>query len=128
MPTKDPDTKGRTGNQTHDYIVSVTTTSRLASEEYAYTPNQAAADSLQVLEANRRRFYRAHLPSFPRKRESTPGPIATPKTTGVLDSGLRRNDGGGIYAPIDSRRLTGSGCWPGVDSRFRGNDDRWAQE
>ena len=97
MPTKDPDTKGRTGNltETHDYIVSVTATSRLASEGYAYAPNQAAADSLQVLEANRRRFYRARLPSFPRKRESTPGPIATPKTAGVLDSGLRRNDGGG---------------------------------
>ena len=25
--------------------------------------------------------------SFPRKRESTPGPIATPKATGALDSG-----------------------------------------
>ena len=31
--------------------------------------------------------------SFPRKRESTPRPIATPGLTGVLDSGLRRNDG-----------------------------------
>ena len=34
------------------------------------------------------------LPSFPRKRESTPRPIDTPAPTGVLDSGLRRNDGG----------------------------------
>ena len=83
MPTKDPDTKGRTGNltETHDYIVSVTTTSRLASEEYAYAPNQVAADGLQVLEANRRRFYRAHLPSFPRKRES-PGLSSWPRRPG----------------------------------------------
>ena len=74
---------------------SLSATSRLASEEYAYAPNQVAADGLQVLEANRRRFYRRPLPSFPRKRESTPGPIAAPKPTGVLDSGLRRNDGAG---------------------------------
>ena len=36
------------------------------------------------------------VPSFPRKRESTPRPIVTPGITGVLDSGLRRNDGGGV--------------------------------
>ena len=35
-------------------------------------------------------------PSFPRKRESIPRPIATPRHTGVLDSGLRWNDGGGM--------------------------------
>ena len=35
------------------------------------------------------------LPSFPRKRESTPRPIATPGYAGVLDSVRRRNDGGG---------------------------------
>ena len=35
------------------------------------------------------------IPSFPRKRESTPRPIAKPGTTGVLDSGRRRNDGMG---------------------------------
>ena len=34
-------------------------------------------------------------PSFPRKWESTPRPIDTPGLTGVLDSGLRRNDGRG---------------------------------
>ena len=33
------------------------------------------------------------IPSFPQKRESTPRPIVTPGYTGVLDSGLRRNDG-----------------------------------
>ena len=46
--------------------------------------------------------------SFPRKRESTPRPFATPGYTGVLDSGLRRNDGmgrqrmvmdGGVWIP-----------------------------
>ena len=47
-----------------------------------------------------------------------PRPIAAPNLAGVLDSGLRRNDGmaGGLAA----------GCWRwgcrGVDSRFRGND------
>ena len=40
-------------------------------------------------------FIPTPTPSFPRKRESTPRPIATPGTTGVLDSGLRRNDGVG---------------------------------
>ena len=74
MPTKDPDTKGRIGNQTHDYIVSVTATSRWASEEYAYAPNQVAADGLPVLEANRRRFYRAHLPVIPAKAGIHPRP------------------------------------------------------
>ena len=62
---------------------------------------------------------RSSPPSFPRKRESTPRPIAAPGLTGVLDSGRRRNDG-----------LGGGGCWAyfnysrirGVDSRFRGND------
>ena len=34
------------------------------------------------------------ISSFPRKRESTPRHCATPRRTGVLDSGLRRNDGG----------------------------------
>ena len=34
-------------------------------------------------------------PSFPRKRESTPRPFRSSGPTGVLDSGLRRNDGGG---------------------------------
>ena len=34
-------------------------------------------------------------PSFPRKRESTPHHTDTPRYTGGLDSGLRRNDGGG---------------------------------
>ena len=38
-------------------------------------------------------------PSFPLSRESTPRPTATPKATGVLDSGLRRNDGGGLPSP-----------------------------
>ena len=33
-------------------------------------------------------------PSFPRNRESTPALSDTPGRTGVLDSGLRRNDGG----------------------------------
>ena len=31
--------------------------------------------------------------SFPRKRESTPRRTATPEYAGILDSGLRRNDG-----------------------------------
>ena len=35
-------------------------------------------------------------PSFPRKRESTPRPIATPGLPGVLDSGAGRNDGGAV--------------------------------
>ena len=38
-------------------------------------------------------------PSFPRKQESTPRPTAAPGYAGVLDSGLRRNDGGGWVAP-----------------------------
>ena len=38
------------------------------------------------------RHSRPH-PSFPRKRESTSRPIRSPGYTGVLDSGLRRNDG-----------------------------------
>ena len=36
-------------------------------------------------------------PSFPRKRESTPRPFRNSALTGVLDSGLRRNDGGGTW-------------------------------
>ena len=51
-------------------------------------------------------------PSFPRKRESTPRRHGGPERTGVLDSGLRRNDGGG----------GGSSICRSVDSRFRGND------
>ena len=43
----------------------------------------------------------APTPSFPRKRESTPRPIATPNPTGVLDSGLRRNDGGAAAGMTD---------------------------
>ena len=45
-------------------------------------------------------------PSFPRKRESTPRPIPTPRPTGVLDSGLRRNDGGG-----EMRAVRAAGVW-----------------
>ena len=41
-------------------------------------------------------------PSFPRKRESTPRPFATPEYAGVLDSGLRRNDGEDGLPPIQS--------------------------
>ena len=37
-------------------------------------------------------------PSFPRKRGSTAGLRTTTASTGVLDSGLRRNDGGGCKA------------------------------
>ena len=59
----------------------------------------------------------APIPSFPRKRESTPRPIAAPGTTGVLDSGLRRNDGGDGGSGYHYVSV----CW-GVDSRFRGND------
>ena len=110
MPTKDPDTKGRTGNQTPDYIVSVTATSRLASEEYAYAPNQVAADSLQVLEANRRRFYRACLPSFPRKRESS-GLSSWPRRPGFWIPAYAGMTVGAGRNPrlIDSRRLAASG-------------------
>ena len=51
-------------------------------------------------------------PSSPRHRESTPHPSDTPGNTGVLDSGRRRNDGGGT-TPESAGVL---------DSRFRGND------
>ena len=37
----------------------------------------------------------APIPSFPRKRESTPRPFRSSGLAGVLDSGRRRNDGGG---------------------------------
>ena len=46
------------------------------------------------------------IPSFPRKRESTPHLIATPGITGVLDSGRRRNDGGASALPGVGRRRT----------------------
>ena len=66
----------------------------------------------------------APAPSFSRKRESTPHPGDTPGNTGVLDSGLRRNDGGGADGGL--RGLAPSAATPesaGVlDSRFRGND------
>ena len=71
-------------------------------------------------------------PSFPRKRESTPHPSDTPGNTGVLDSGLRRNDGGGDTpgntGVLDSgrRRNDGGGDTPGntgaLDSGLRRND------
>ena len=48
--------------------------------------------------------FHASTPSFPRKRESTPCPLATPGITGVLDSGLRRNDGGGRRFVMAARR------------------------
>ena len=48
----------------------------------------------------------ATSPSFPRKRESTPGHRDTPKATGVLDSGLRRNDGGAVASIRHSRPLS----------------------
>ena len=62
------------------------------------------------------------LPSFPRKRESTPHPIDTPGLTGVLDSGLRRNDGGrraalsdyGVWIPAFAGMTDGGKCERGA--------------
>ena len=61
-------------------------------------------------------------PSFPRKRESTPHPIDMPEPTGVLDSGLRRNDGGrraalsdyGVWIPAFAGMTDGGECERGA--------------
>ena len=53
-------------------------------------------------------------PHYRHSRESGnphPRPIAMPGATGGLDSGLRRNDGGG-GAPTDGRRAAGGGRCP----------------
>ena len=51
------------------------------------------------------------IPSFPRKRESTPTPSDTPGLTGVLDSGLRRNDGGAAADGNDAGPAAEAGVW-----------------
>ena len=56
--------------------------------------------------------------SFPQQGESTPHPLDTPGNTGVLDSGLRRNDGGG-----DTPGNTGV-----LDSGLRRNDGGGADD
>ena len=57
-------------------------------------PGRGARPGAPTLYAASDIRHRGTLSSFPRKRESTPRPIATPTTAGVPDSGRRRNDGG----------------------------------
>ena len=71
----------------------------------------------------------ASAPSFPRRRESTPHPSDTPGNTGALDSGLRRNDGGGAAGGLGVLTPAATPASAGVlDSGRRRNDGEGADE